>query len=453
MEEISLGIVGLYRREFDKGFTELDRRGMNKIIMYTSKIKEKYNKNVNFLCADERGEMFVASTIDEARSVINKFISNKISGIIMLNLDFGDQRAAIEIASKIKKPILLLGNNEEGVFGKNPVIDSKCGTLMVSAALKRQNIKFVFGGFLYEKSTNDNIHCYIKAVYAIENLTRGYVCSIGNTPNNFNVLDVDDKIIKKEFGISIERYSWNKFIKTYGDMELQKIKEIARKYDWIDARYFQNTSSYLTAVLNYKNEKSTCVFAVDCWEDAMEMFKCNICAANAILMDLKICVSCENDIMSSICLWVLQLCSGYKRTALFDISDYNEEENLFLLWHCGNGCISYLKKESIQIMYRNESDSLTYGLIQGEVSEMKVTLLTSCYINNVFSFLVCEGIMCTKRSEIKGSYGFVRLNNVKETYEQLIERGATQHIALVEGECMSTIRMLSKFLKIKFVCI
>lgn len=449
MRKAKICLIGTYRREFEKGFNDIDKKNIEFFINELLCIERKYNDIVEFVIHDEYTNYFIASCAEEVNRVCLQVEYINVDGIILLNLDFGDQRSAVEIGLTLSKPILLVSCKEKSEFYMNPICDTVCGTLMITSAFKKYSINYLFAGFFREECTIKKTLEFIKGIFCICNISDGYMCSIGNCPNNFSILNVNDETIKCMLNINIERYSLYSFMKKFGDVKEQdnEIVELKNEYSWLNIcdEYYKNIALLYSALVNYDRVHNATCFSIDCWDDVTDVIHGNICVLNAILMDRGVCIACENDILSAIAMEILYFCSNLKKVTIMDVSNIEVKDNLILLWHCGNCCISLLDKDRISISCRNKTEITSYGLVQGEVTERSITLLSITMIKNMIKFLVFEGEVVHKESDIKGTFGFVHVHSAYDTYMKLIEEGATQHISLVEGKCMDVIDVVAKF--------
>jgi len=85
------------------------------------------------------------NNLDEAEAMADYFIKQKIDGLIICPLDFGDERSACKVAEKVKVPVFLYATKEPPALddsGMSRVSDSYCGNLSMASGLYRRKIPF-----------------------------------------------------------------------------------------------------------------------------------------------------------------------------------------------------------------------------------------------------------------------------------------------------------------------
>jgi L-fucose isomerase-like protein len=90
--------------------------------------------------------------LDQGEAVAEYFARQKVDGLIICALNFGDERSAAKIAEKLGVPVLLYATKEPPALddpGMGRVSDSYCGTLSIASALYRRKIPFHYAGIFF----------------------------------------------------------------------------------------------------------------------------------------------------------------------------------------------------------------------------------------------------------------------------------------------------------------
>ena len=146
--KVKIGLVAMRRNATDRPrgtfltWYSAEQRG-KKFVDYIE--KNFADDTVSFV--DNRGIGIEDLVFDDASAaqVIERFKSEKVDAVMIINCNFGNEEAAADIAQALGKPVLLWAplDDEYYVDGMRPT-DSQCGIFGVSRQMQRYHIPFSF---------------------------------------------------------------------------------------------------------------------------------------------------------------------------------------------------------------------------------------------------------------------------------------------------------------------
>ncbi len=129
----------------------------------------------------------VICNLDQAEAMAEFFQGEKVDGLIIGALNFGDERSAAKIAEKLRLPVLLYATKEPPVpagpsMGR--VSDSYCGTLSLASALYRRKLSFHFAGIVYAEEARflAEVDKFVRAVAVVKALKGARIGQVGCPP-------------------------------------------------------------------------------------------------------------------------------------------------------------------------------------------------------------------------------------------------------------------------------
>jgi len=185
------------------------------------------------------------------------------------------------------------------------------------------------------------------------------------------------------------------------------------------------------------------------------------CLAMGRLTDQGIMASCEVDIYGALTMLV-QYLAALKTTPPHFIDwtiQHQEQENVFLAWHCGNAPPS-LVCEGCQITVRHQSvlgDMLGPERSQGTGEfQLKPGLVTICRLveyDGKFKMLITKGRIRESAQKLLGSWSWVEVPDLASLYKTLITEGFIHHASMIHGDYAQAIIDSCKFLGIETVVV
>jgi hypothetical protein len=166
----------------------------------------------------------MVNTFEQAEAVAEYFRSQKVDGLIICPLDFGDERSSVKVAELLAPlPVLLYATKEPPAVddaGLSRASDSYCGNLSLAAGLTRRKIAFRYAGLFFpeEPELLAEVNAFVSAVAVVKNLRGARIGQIGGRPNSFETVAYDEIAMVQKFGQNVIH------------AELSDLVDVAQKY-------------------------------------------------------------------------------------------------------------------------------------------------------------------------------------------------------------------------------
>jgi len=192
-----------------------------------------------------------------------------------------------------------------------------------------------------------------------------------------------------------------------------------------------------------------------------EVYGVSPCYVMGRLTDQGIMTSCEVDVYGVLTM-LIQYLSALGKTPPHFIDwtiQHQEKKNVFLAWHCGNappslvceGCKVSIKSHSIfgEVIGLERSA----GTAEFQFKPGEVTLCRLVEYDEKFKMLITKGEIMKSGQSLRGSWSWVKVNNLDKLYWTLVEEGFLHHASLIHGDQSQAINDACKFLNIDTVVV
>jgi L-fucose isomerase-like protein len=466
MEKIRIGFVPAHREPFDEEWAVQMRR---RCLEAFSKIKE-----LEVVVPDEKlTKNGLVRNDSEAVKTIQLFTEEKINGLIIGTMTFGDEISALSVASVFSRlPIMLFGT-KEGAFKSDGgrKSDSFCGTLSVSSGLYRRKIPFVFAGIMFpeEKGFLDNVQNFTCICSIVKGFIGAQIGLVGPRPERFETCIFSEDAMMKQFRQRVVPISLLDIVNRINKLENDDlavkniVQKISKEVDLSSLKdEIVSKIAKLEYVLkNFAEEKSLSGMGLQCWTAMQEVYGISPCYAMGRLTDQGIMTSCEVDIYGTLTMLVQYLAS-LKTTAPHFIDwtiQHQEKENVFLAWHCGNAPPS-LCCEGCEIAIRSHSvlgETLglerSMGTAEFQLKQGVVTLCRLVEYDGKFKMLISKGNILKTGQSLRGAWSWVQVPNLNTLYRTLAEEGFIHHASIIHGDYTQAIKDSCRFLGIETIIV
>jgi len=444
MEKIRIGFLPSHRNIFSRDWAiKMKERTMEalskidfiEVVAPTSKITS------SGLIEDEDG----------AEKTIKLFSESKVDALLIGTMTFGEELPVLSVAEVFKdKPILLFGT-KEGPFTDNGCrnSDSFCGTLSISSGLYRRDIPFLFLGVILPEESifTDKVLSFAQTCNAIKGFQKTKVGLIGPRPYPFETCTINEANLINKFGIRVVSISLLAVSE-----EMQKIKnserevrniidEIKSKADCnlIKENNLIKLAKMEAVIMRYAMEENLSSLALSCWPDIPSILGVSPCIVVSRLTERGVPVACEADIHGALTMLAQYLMSfGNDVPHFVDWTIQNQvEENLFLSWHCGNAPMCLAENGEKIAVKKNNVSSVAYGkentegTVEFQLKSGKVSLNRLVEYNGKFKMLITNGTVENKSMKLRGSWSWVRVNDLQKLYKKLVVEGFVHHVSMV----------------------
>lgn len=337
MKRLKIGLVGLMHKNFTG-----DKVGIyNRSKQDMKKLSEEMNFDV--ICVED------GIYTDQEAEAAYTFLDKEKIDFIMIQSSAFNSGTIIPILTKLNIPIGLWAVKEPTASGPLP-INSFCAMNMnasiIGQYLKEYDLPFKwFYGYMNDELFQRRFTITIKALTAIKDIKNAKIALIGGIANGFDNQYFDERKLQKRFGVKLYRNHEFSEIKhrmlSYKDEDVQDImKQILQDSCSCNAlakEKINKNARLIKAVVDFKEENGYDGIALSCWPKFRIELDMVSCAAIGRLNQLYFTTACEGDVYGLITMMMMRYMND-KPSLLMDLSDFDEQDESVLFWHCGLGC-------------------------------------------------------------------------------------------------------------------
>ncbi|MGQ9625724.1 MAG: L-fucose/L-arabinose isomerase family protein [Anaerolineae bacterium] len=467
MEKVRIGFVPVHRAFFSEDWAVQMRER-------TLKALEKI-ETIEVIVPDEsvtkRG---LVTTEEDALNAVAFFQEQDVEGLLFGTVTFGDELAALTVAEQMQDLPMLLFGTKEGPFTAdgNRLSDSFCGTLSLASGLYRRRIPFLFSGihFPEEKELAENIRSFARTCYAIGDFVGARIGMVGPRPEPFETCAFNEITMIQQFGqrvvptTLVETFSAARAIPDDDPEALEIVNEIKEKTAGcieVSEEALLKSAKLELVLQKFAEDNNLAGMGVQCWTAMQTEYGISSCTAMGRLTEKGIMTSCEVDIHGALTM-LLQYGAALHETVPHFIDwtiQHQEKENVFLAWHCGNAPMCLAAKGALVCLRSHSILSNTLGTepCQGTaefpLAPGTVTLNRLVEHDGIFKLLITKGEILPPTQELRGSWSWVEVPDLKKLYRTLVEEGFVHHASMIHGDWTVPLENLCKFLDIEAVVV
>lgn len=420
----------------------------------------------------EMTEDGVVSDIEEARKVLELYKKENIQGLIIGNMTFGQEVAVSTILNGLNRDIPIIHfATRSGPIAPNGsrATDTWCGQFMTASAIKRRGFRFIHINTCNpeDKHFKDKIEVFTRAVCAISRFKGAKFGQIGTRPQLFESQFWSEEQMQKQFGQMVVPMDLATAFSRIDDIspddpEVKKIvKEITENMEVGDIHTEEsliNQARYELSLINIAKELDVNAIAANCWTQLQERYGISACSTYGRLNEKGIITACEVDLLGAVTMWVVYCAAlGEVKPVFIDWTDLHPtEENVWLAWHCGNAAISLCAEGCKKKLVRNERMiqwcETCHGAIEFRLKPGPVTCARLVEYNGEYTMFTGNGEIINILPFVRGSYGWVKVNDVFDWENKMVENGIIHHGTLIhDPKVVDALEMFCKYLGIKYV--
>ncbi len=454
---VIIGFVPSHRAPFNKEWA-IDMR--DRVI----KSVRKNIKEVELIYPDkELTDGGLVTSVRDAEWTIKLFKERDIHGLIIGMMTFGEEIPNLLIAEAFDNLPIQIFATREGPFTEdgNRKSDSFCGTISTASGLVRRNVKFDFSGIYFpeEEEFISGVRRFSKAVNANTGFKGMRIGILGPRPAPFETCVINEIDLIEKFRIKVVPFTLLKLkadMKSTKDGDIREIKDsIKKSYDckFADDKIISKIAKLEHVLKKYAEKENLSGFAIQCWTAMQEEIGISPCLGMGRLTDSGIMCACEVDILGAVTMVIQHLLTFKKDVPHFiDWTIQNQKnENTFLAWHCGNAPIS-LRCKSCNPQINTHSVlgwqigyDKSYGTAEFQLKEGLVTINRLIEIGGRFKMLSTVGEAVPDDRILRGSWKWVKVNDLKRLYRTIIEEGFVHHASMIFGDLRKEINTFCKF--------
>lgn len=430
---------------------------------YKHLIEEKLKSwEIDFVGIDGVTEEGLLIHRNDAPSVIQFMIDEKVDAVFSPHCNFGTEEIVAQVAREVGKPVLLWGPRDENPLPSGIRLrDSQCGLFATSNVLLKFGVPFTYivSSRVDSEVFKRGFMNFIGAVGAVKNFNKAKIGQISTRPTNFYTVIVNEQELLTKWGIEMVPITQLQVVreaeKLLKDESLIKheTESILERIDITRANIAVEDVKKIAALKLYikqwAEENGLSSIAIRCHEDIPEAMGVYTCFVNAELTDAGIPMTCETDIHGAISSLLIQGASMDKSAVFFaDLTvRHPDNDNAELLWHCGNFPYSLCKDKSSAYMSGHcnipphKPGTVNYEIIGGDIT---VTRFDG--MNGEYKLLIGEGTS-TEGPFNAGTYVWMQVKNWPLWEERLIYGPYIHHVAGVHGKYAAALYEATRYIK------
>ena len=416
-------------------------------------------------------------TLDEAEAVAAYFQRQGVQGLIIVPLDFGDERSAAKIAERLRVPVLLCATKEPPALddpGLTRVSDSYCGTLSIASALYRRKLPFRFAGVLFpdEPAFAAEAQDFARAVAVVAGIKGARLGQVGVRAHTFETVAYDEVALVRAF-------QQNVLVANVADMVLN-----AQGYADDDPRvqgiiadirgstatvtvgetYLLKAAKLELALAEFYRNNRLSAMAMQCWSTVQRMWGISVCNIYGRLTGQGLLTACETDVLGALAMLVNHRAAlGATLPHFVDWTiRHRENPNWLLAWHCGNAP-ACLASDPGQTALRSRKDMAgelpvpaceeQAGLAQFQLKPGPVTFCRLAEYDDQWKMLIARGEIIPSDDKLAGTWSWVQVRDHERLYRTLVEEGFIHHASMIHGDQAKALELACQFLNIKPVVV
>ena len=414
----------------------------------------------------------MVSNLDQAEVVAEYFAANKVDGLILCPLDFGDERSAAKIAEKLRVPVLLYATKEPpGAEGPAlaRVSDSYCGNLSMASGLYRRKIPFHFAGVFFpdEPALRHEVQEFVRAVAVVKGISGVRIGQVGVRPPTFETVGYDEAALTLKFQQNVIYANLSDIAsqaQSYGDDDphvQEIIADIRATVSEITVAedYLLSAAKLEAALSEFYTSNHLSAMAMQCWPSVQRLMDISVCAVYGRLTNQHMLTACEADVLGALSMLV-SYCASLGQTLPHFVDwtiQHRENPDWLLAWHCGNAplCLSNAQQSTALRSRRDMKGELpvaecdpSAGLAQFQLRPGRVTFCRLAEYDNQWKMLIASGEIVASDEQLAGTWSWVKVQDHSRLYRTLVEEGFIHHASMIHGDQSQALIEACKFLHI-----
>ena len=415
--------------------------------------------------------------LDEAEVVADYFACERVDGLVLCPLDFGDERSASKIAEQLGVPVFLYATKEPPAIadaGLGRVSDSYCGNLSMAAGLHRRRIPFRFAGVFFpdEAGFVAEADAFVRAVAVAQGLRNARLGQVGVRPAAFETVAFDEIAMARKFGQNVIPANLDDLVaeakgRADDDPAVSEIiADIRRTVPTITVTddYLLNAAKLEAALAAFWERSKLAALAMQCWPSIQRELGVSLCAIFGRLTQRHMLTACETDILGAVSMLVqYQAALGQDLPHFIDWTiQHRDLPNRLLAWHCGNaptclarhpGEIALRSRGNMTGELAASAGDVQSGLCQFQIKPGPVTMCRLAEYDGDWKMLIARGEIIPSDETLAGTWAWVEVRDHAHLYRTLVEEGFIHHASMVHGDQVAALQRACQFLDIAAITV
>lgn len=436
----------LFSAETAKEYADLTRKKLDELEIDYVDIKEL---NEDGLLYDDEGVELVSE----------KFKKEKIDGLFIANENFGNEWAVARLAKKLDVPVLLWGpRDEHPAEDGSRLRDSQCGLFAIGKVLRRFRVPFTYipNCDLEDETFSRGVKVFERVCNVVKVFQNTRILQIGPRPFDFWSTIANEGELLERFNIQLSPIPIQELTNEIQRVQEEETDEIKAGVDHfhkiaeiqISKDKLQMVVALKVAIKNLIQMYGCNSGVIQCWTALQDEIGILPYAAESLLQDEGIPVTCETDIHGVISELIVEAATlGQHRAMFADVNNrHPENENGELLQHLGVFPYSTAKNKPVL-----PESHFVFDYPGSVAFEAKPGTLSLCRFdgdNGEYSLLMGNAEVIEGPYN-QGTFVWVEFDNLARMETKLVYGPYIHHIAAVHDEVVPVLYEACKYLGIQ----
>ncbi len=417
---------------------------------------------IEFVDIDDINDEGLLFDEDDRIKVLEKFRAEDIDGLFLPHCNFGTEFICARLAKDLGKPVLLWGPLDERPEADGTRLrDTQCGLFATGKVLRRFQVPFTYmtncrvDDPVFERGLRD----FLAVCNVVKTFRAARILQIGPRPYEFYSTMYNEGELIEKFNIEVVPVPLPELTRGVEAAKAEETgdgsSEFEQQLAWIEEHYDRDctneqvrTVAAMAVAMRRMIRKYHCTAGcIQCWNELQHELGIMPCAANAILNEEGIPITCEADVHGAITTLMVEAADMRQHRSFF--ADWTirhpDEPNGELLQHCGPWPCS-VARERPKICVPLAFDH--NGALTAEAKHGHMTLARFDGDNGEYSLLLgnAEGIEGPRG---KGTYVWVKVANLKRLEAKVVEGPYIHHCTGIHSDVVPVLYESCKYLGIK----
>lgn len=444
MQKINVGLAIIARKFFDVAYLEQMLPGFRQALQS------------DHSTLHDAGVVFVP---EEAENAARLFAEQRCDLVVVAFGTFADAGPVVTLAQAVDMPLLLWSPAEPLSETGRLRLNSFCGANLAGNALVGidRPFQFVYGSPDDARAVRE-LQLRLRVAAVAKTLGQARIGLFGVRPDGYFACNFDEMELRRVVGTRVEYFSIPQLRARaeHSSPEAKQgfvsnLKARTVGMEKLDPRQVDDTAAAYLAVRSLVEERGLSAVAIRCWPEFFGDYGHAVCGAVGQLTDEGIMAGCEADVNGAVTMMAQHLLTG-EPTFIADVVAIDEEQNGWILWHCGGQPVSLASSqrpaEAAYQPNRRLALSVWFGARPGLVTVARLS-----YQRGRYRMLVMKGEVLDQPPRYSmGASAMVRLEvDAVAAAKGLVEKGFEHHVVMSYGDVSAELIALAEMWGIEVV--
>jgi L-fucose isomerase-like protein len=429
-------------------------------IEFANKTRAKLRKlGIEFIDINDVNDEGLLYEDMSREKIATKFKAAHIDGLFLPHVNFGTEFECARLAREFHVPVLLWGPDNEGPDANGIRLrDSQCGLFATGKVLRRFNVPFTYvpnvglDTPLFERGIRD----FLRVCNVVKVFRHTRILQVGPRPFDFWSTMVNEGELLEKFNIQLSPIPLTELVEEIHNVQAHAVDEVTATMEQIyriaDVEIEQkdlNTVAALKIALHRLADRYGCnAGAIQCWTALQDEIGILPYAAESLLQDEGLPVTCETDIHGAISILMIEAATLGEHRALF--ADWTvrhpTNKNAELLQHLGVFPPTIAKEKPVMpkkhfvfpypgsMAFEAQKGWLTLARFDGDHGHYSLLLGNAKVVDGPYN---------------QGSFAWVQVRNLNRLEQKLVYGPYIHHVAAVYDDVVPILAEACKYIGIK----